>query len=442
MARPQPSPWLPIQQANESARDAIDAAARNLAAGHPRDALRAAGFAWHEQRYLREAYELAARAANEVGEEEIARALLAILHEPHNAGMWLQAGWALIDQSASDLAVPLLEEAYRIDPRNPEVRESLVIAYSDEGRHHEVVSIAAGMSLAERPSLAFPLAWSALMIRRIETAERAFSMLTKMAEKAPEIRGIQAKAAAALERYRAFPPADDIRHWHYIQYGGVTLDLNADTDVAGGRYNLVSLSHQEVANVLLRLIRVCEVLGVPFGPWGFVSRDGEVIARALGLLTNTSIVYGVPQSGWLVLGDPREADSKQEDGSGRMRANPADPALRTFALTFPWTHWGPRVTDVTGLWAELAVLPWNGGWRSAAGGRIVREVPMDRRTPAEIAADIVQAAAGIPPLGNELADFVLPRRSLLALTQRETPRGLPYVPDAPLPAASMNGMLE
>jgi hypothetical protein len=437
MARPQPSPWVPIQQATETAREAIDSAARSLAAGHPRDALRAAGWAWHEQRYLREAYEVATRAANEVGEEEIARALNAVLGQPLNAGMWLQAGWALIDQGASDLAVPLLEEAYRLDPENPEVRESLVIAYSDEGRHHDVVTLATSMTLAERPSLAFPLAWSALMTRRAETAERALAMLIKVAEKTPELRGIQAKASAALERYRAFPPADDVRHWHYIQYGGVTLDVASDLDLAGGRYNLMSFTQPHVASILLRLVRVCEVLEVPLGPWGFVSRDGEVIARTLGLLTNTPIVYGIPAEGWLVLGDPREVDPKRHQGF-----SPSDPALRTFALSFPWTHWGPRVTDVTGAWTELAVFPWNGGWRSAAGGRIVRDVPMDRRPPAEIAVDLAAVAGTVPPLGQELADFVLPRRSLLVLTQRNVLRGLPYVPDAPLPAASMNGMLE
>jgi len=78
----------------------------------------------------------------------------------------------------------------------------------------------------------------------------------------------------------------------------------------------------------------------------------------------------------------------------------------------------------------------------AAGGRIVRDVPMDRRPPAEIAVDLAAVAGTVPPLGQELADFVLPRRSLLVLTQRNVLRGLPYVPDAPLPAASMNGMLE
>lgn len=434
MARPQPPPWLPIDQAPNLAREAIDHAARSLASGNPRDALRAAGWAWHHQRYLREAYEMAGRAAREANEPELARAFSTIIAEPHAAGPWLQAGWALVDQGASDLAVPLLEEAYRIEPENLEARESLVIAYSDEGRHEDVVRLASAMNLGERPSVVFPLAWSALMTRRTDLVERAMAGLARLAERTPEVRGVHAKAAAALERYRAFPPDDDVRHWHYVQYGGVTLDLSDDLDLAGGRYNLMSFSCEQVAMCLRRLVRVCEELDVPLGPWGYGTRDGEIVARALAGLTASSAVQGMPAQGWLVMGDPRELDSRRDE------FNMNEPRVRTFALGFPWTMWGPRVVDVTGLWAELAVLPWNGGWRPSPGGGSVRDIPIDRRPAAAVAADIV-AAAGAAQVDRALLDFVHLRRSFLTLVHRQAPRGLPYVPDAPLPAASLNGML-
>jgi hypothetical protein len=436
VARPQPPPWLPIQQAPDLAREAIDSAAKNLAAGNPRDALRAAGWAWHHQRYLREAYDMAGRAAKEAGETELSRAFFTITTQPHSAGAWLQAGWALVDQGASDLAIPLLEEAYRIEPNNIETRESLVIAYSDEGRHDDVVVLAAAMNLSERPSLAFPLAWSGLMTRRTETVERAMAILAKLAESAPEVRGVYAKAAAALERFRAFPPDDDIRHWHFIQYGGVTLDLTEDLDLAGGRYNLVSFTYEQVASVLLQLISVCEALEVPFGSLGFATRDGEVIARALGSLTGSKVVEGMPGEGWLIMGDPRDIEARRDE------FNPNDPKVKTFALSFPWTTWGPRVVDATGLWTELAVLPWNGGWKGPEADGAVRERPVDRRSADELAADLVSAAGGVAANGHEVVGFALPRRSLLTVTQRGVPRGLPYVPDAPLPAASLNGMLD
>jgi hypothetical protein len=435
VAKPQPTPWVPIDRAPDLARDALQSAAKTLAAGCPRDALRACGWAWSHQRYLREAYELASRAAREVGESELARALSTIVGEPGAAGAWLQAGWVLVDRGASDLAVPLLEEAFRLEPRNPEIRESLVIAYSDEGRHDDVVALAQTMSLNERPSLAFPLTWSALMTRRTETVERSLPMLTKVAQKTSEVRGVHAKAAAAFERYRAFPPVDDIRHWHYVQYGGITLDMNEDLDLAGGRYNLLSLSTADVANLLRRLVHVGRALSVPFGPFGWVSRDGEILARALALMTGGGISNGGAPEAWLVLGDPRELDPPRYPRA-------SDPRIRTFALTFPWTVWGPRVMDVTGVWAELAVLPWNGGWQGQAGTGGVKEVPADRRPAGEIAAEIVRAAEATSARGAaDLSEFAIPRRALLSLVERRAPRGLPYVPDAPLPAASLNGML-
>jgi hypothetical protein len=435
VAKPQPTPWVPIDRAPDLAREALQDAAKTLAAGSPRDALRECGWAWSHQRYLREAYELASRAAREVGESELARALSTIVDEPQAAGAWLQAGWVLVDRGASELAVPLLEEAYRLEPRNPEIRESLVIAYSDEGRHDDVVALAQTMSLNERPSLAFPLTWSSLMTRRTETVERALPLLGKVAQKTAEVRGVHAKAAAAFERYRAFPPADDIRHWHYVQYGGITLDLNEDVDLAGGRYNLVSLSMADVASLLRRLVFVGRALAIPLGPFGWVSRDGEILARALAIMTGGRITSGPNQDGWLVFGDPRELDPQRY-------AKASDPRLRTFALTFPWTIWGPRVMDVTGLWAELAVLPWNGGWQLPGARLAVHELPADRRPAGEIAADIARAAEASGPIGcPDLSEFVIPRRAMLSLVERRTPRGLPYVPDAPLPAASLNGML-
>jgi hypothetical protein len=438
VARPQPPPWLPITQAPDLAREAIDSASRSLSGGNARDALRAAGWAWHHQRYLREAYEMGGRAAKEIGETELARALFAIVAEPSIPGPWLQAGWALVDQGWSDLAIPLLEEAHRIEPENVEARESLVIAYSDEGRHEEVVALASPMDLSERPSIAFPLTWSALMIRRLEMVERAMKSLAELAQKVPEVRGVHAKAVAAIERYREFPPEDDIRHWHYVQYGGITLDLCEDLDLAGGRYNLVSFSYERVASVLRRLVAVCDELEVPRGPWGFANRDGEILALALAALTGTSAVNGVPEGGWLVLGDPRDVDS-QRDGRDLSA-----PGVRTFALTFPWMIWGPKVMDVTGLWVELAVLPWNGGWRQTGAGSGVREVPVDRRPAGSIAVDIVAAAASAATAethGRDLLDFVHARRRVLTLTHREAPRGLPYVPDAPLPFASVSGVI-
>jgi len=435
VAKPQPTPWVPIDRAPDLAREALQSAAKTLAAGSPRDALRSCGWAWAQQRYLREAYELASRAAREVGESELARALTTITSEPQAAGAWLQAGWVLVDRGASELAVPLLEEAYRLEPRNPEIRESLVIAYSDEGRHHDVVALAQTMSLNERPSLAFPLAWSSLMTRRTDTVERALPTLSRVAQRLTELRGVHAKAAAAFERYRAFPPADDIRHWHYVQYGGITLDLNEDLDLAGGRYNLLSLSLEEVANLLRRLVLVGRALSVPLGPFGWVSRDGEILARALALLTGGGLAAGATEEAWLVFGDPRELDPPRY-------AKACDPRIRTFALTFPWTLWGPRVMDVTGVWAELAILPWNGGWQVHPESRSVNELPADRRSPAEIAAEIARIANGTSPSGrSDLSEFVIPRRAMLSLVERRSPRGLPYVPDAPLPAASLNGML-
>jgi hypothetical protein len=72
----------------------------------------------------------------------------------------------------------------------------------------------------------------------------------------------------------------------------------------------------------------------------------------------------------------------------------------------------------------------------------VREVPADRRPAGEIAAEIARAAeAAGPRAAADLSEFAIPRRGLLSLVERRSPRGLPYVPDAPLPAASLNGML-
>lgn len=434
------------------------------------------------------------RAAKDAGEAELSRALLGIVSEPNNPGPWLQAGWALVDDGWSDLAIPLLEEAHRIEPANVEARESLVIAYSDEGRHDEVVAIASGMNPMERPSIAFPLAWSALMVRRVEQAERVLGSLAKIAQQAVEARGVFIKAAAALERYRAFSPEDDIRHWHYVQYGGITLDLCDDLDLAGGRYNLVSLSYEQVAAVLRALVAVGQELEVPLGPWGFVNRDGEVIARALGQLTGKPVQKGIPPEGWLVMGDPRDIESCRNEFDKHA------PKVRTFCFSFPWVTWGPKVMDVTGMWVELAVLPWNGGWGSTAGGdgtdqaggskfiagragggnaaggnassgnagtsatggnagasatggnagggnagggsaTGVREIPIDRRPTEEIANDIVAAAASAPAPPRELLEFVRARRDYLTIIQRDGPRGLPYVPDAPLPFASLSGVL-
>jgi tetratricopeptide (TPR) repeat protein len=428
-----PPPWSSLDTADATAREGIDAARRSLAAGNPRDALQSAGWAWRHHRYLREAYDIATEAAREIGDRGLERALASLVSEPQRPGFWLEAGWALVDQGHSELAITLLEEAFRLDPESLEVRESLVIAYSDEGRHGDVVRLAQEVDLNTRPALAFPLAWSALMIRRPELIDRAIWSLGELARRAKEVRGVYAKAAAAVERYRAFPPEDDIRHWHFVQYGGLTIDLNPDLEQAGGRYSLLCPDQEQIAGMLVGLLRVLDAVGVKAGPWGYLSRDGEILARTLASLSKAPAVQGVPTQGWLVVADPREAGPHRE----RVATGPGQ---HSFAFSFPWTIWGPRVVDVTGLWAEILVLPWNGGWEFRGGN--VHQRPRDERDARAIAAELGEVAGSLPSgRWAELVRFASERQGALLLKNTKVPRGLPYVPDAPLPDSSFKGVL-
>jgi tetratricopeptide (TPR) repeat protein len=435
MARQKPPPWSSIDSADNHSREAIDAARQSLAAGNPRDALREAGRAWSHHRYLREAYEIAGDAALGLNDQTLAESLKAILGEPHQAAHWLKAGWALVDQGASDLAITLLEESNRLEPTSTEIRESLVIAYSDEGRHLDVVELASGVDLNRRPALAFPLAWSALMIRRQDLVDRAIWALGQLARKAKEVRGVYAKAATAVERYKAHPPEDDVRHWHFVQYGGLTIDVCTDVEATGGRYSLLCPDYEHVARVLVGLLYVLDALDVPTGPWGYLGRDGEILARALAGLSGKPAVRGVPGRGWLVLSDPREVEYRRQRQKQAPNGN-----LRTFSFGFPWTMWGPRVVEATGLWAEVLVLPWNGGWRHTE--EHVEQLPRDWREPQEIAAEVVQAATRIDRQAHRgLVDFATARRDYLLLKNAKAPKSLPYVPDAPLPESSLGGVL-
>ena len=433
MARQKPPPWSTLDTADELARNAVESARKSLAEGSPRDALRSAGYAWCHQRYLRDAYEIASDAAQSMGDTSLAESLKAILTEPHKPGHWLKAGWALVDQGTSDLAITLLEESYRLEPGNVEIRESLVIAYSDEGRHCDVVDLASGIDLNKRPALAFPLAWSALMIRRQDLVDRAIWALGQLARKAKEVRGVYAKAATAVERYKAFPPEDDVRHWHFVQYGGCTIDMCSDLAVTGGRYSLLCPTQEHVSRVLVGLLRVLDTLNIEAGPWGYLGRDGEILARALAGLSGKPAVRGIPGRGWVVLADPREIES-------RRHKQTAGGQLHTFAFGFPWTLWGPRVVDITGLWSEVLVLPWNGGWRH--GEENVEQLARDWREPQEIAAELVEVAATVERTAHAgLVDFAQARRDYLLLRNKKAPRSLPYVPDAPLPPSSLKGVL-
>ena len=235
MSRQKPPPWSPLESSNDAAREAIGSARRNLAAGNPRDALRDAGWAWSQQRYLREAYEIAIDAARGINDRSLAEALASILVEPHRAGHWLKAGWALVDQGSSELAITLLEEANRLEPGNIEMRESLVIAYSDEGRHQDVVDLASSVDLNKRPALAFPLAWAALIILRQDLVDRAIWALGQLARKAKEVRGGYAKAADAVARFKASPPEDHVRPAPFVQYVAPTTDISDAFALPGGR---------------------------------------------------------------------------------------------------------------------------------------------------------------------------------------------------------------
>jgi tetratricopeptide (TPR) repeat protein len=435
MARQKPPSWSSLDNADPHAREAIEESRQSLASGNPRDALQAAGGAWTTQRYLREAYEIAADAAIGIGDPSLADSLKSILGEPHMAGHWLKAGWALVDQGSSDLAITLLEEAHRLEPANVEIRESLVIAYSDEGRHRDVVELASSIDLNKRPALAFPLAWSGLMIRRQDLVDRAIWSLGQLARKAKEVRGVYAKAASAVERYKAFPPEDDVRHWHFVQYGGLTIDVCPDLDTAGGRYNLLCPTPAHVARVLLGLIRVLETVGIEVEAWGYLGRDGEILARTLAELSSKPAVHGVPGRGWLVVADPREIEQRRKQQGGSPSGQ-----LHTFAFSFPWTMWGPRVVDVTGLWSEVLVLPWNGGWRQVESR--VEQRPRDERSPSEIATDLAAAITQVDrSIHTGLLEFARERREYLMLKNARAPKSLPYVPDAPLPASSLRGVL-
>jgi hypothetical protein len=152
-------------------------------------------------------------------------------------------------------------------------------------------------------------------------------------------------------------PRDEIRTWHFIQYGSTVLDCCPDLAAAGGRFTATWRSYRQVTallKVLLDLlIRVDRrPLTVAAAPGRDSAILGRVVAELLEVPFRTASATDTHLARALIVA----AHGRDLDGLPLWIIGEAQ---TVFAFDFNWLTPGPVVPDVSGMLSLSCTLPWH-----------------------------------------------------------------------------------
>ncbi|MBN2490988.1 MAG: tetratricopeptide repeat protein [Planctomycetes bacterium] len=372
----------------------LASARKLLASGEPARAIQLVARVLRDDPDAREAYELAAEAL----ERQVGSGPQALLfrrcHEDFaDPRSFYELGFDFLSGDLPDLARPLLDRAFRLAPNDVAVRVEYAVALAETGDHaaasrvlEELPAAAAG----DRPSLVFLAAWCRLLTGDADGAARGKERLDRLARSTPVDAMLRERLELGLERLRALgrpPGPQDLRGWHFVQYGGALLTTRAQAGT-GGRYGVLVESFEALGQRLAILIALLRRLGLAVARIATpAAQDADILGRALAARLH------VPAVPWPTADSPGDgttlvcAASVDDLGAPAALVRRA-PTTVLYVHRLAWTRSAAVVPDVTGLMARVHFLPWGRTLQLDAASRRVFEQAADPRPPAEIAAHV------------------------------------------------------
>ncbi|MGQ0552572.1 MAG: tetratricopeptide repeat protein [Planctomycetota bacterium] len=373
------------------------------------------------------ALDAAARICRLLGAPEDARLFDAVASHPRDALALYDLGYRLVDQDRPVTAAALLERSLSLggDPAN--VRRELAYARLQAADFRGALRALAPLEhddqLSETERLEVLLTQSEAAFYAHQR-ERAAAWLSEAEQLIPDDSQRERLDAlhAQVGRSLRWPSLEAIglREWHFIQHAGVLLKTAGGWFEDGsrrGRFDVLDLRLDMVAFLAQRLLDLLDRLGLPFDVTVPASELAAPLAHGLAQRAERRCVPDLEsasgEQALLVAASAAELAPL----SAELALN--RPELRVFALSLDWERDAPVCPEVCGVLARRALLPWEARFAINESGNRMREVPGDRRNPAEIGSDLALAMAALPDDGGvsreEFEAFYMPLASTLLL---------------------------
>jgi hypothetical protein len=353
---------------------------------------------------------LVARAARQMGFDDLAKAADALRVGPDDPHLLYDYGYHCTDHGAPWLAVPALALAVAHAPDEHAIRMELVAALEAEARYGEAVTVLAHEGTLDRWIGRYLLVFNCLMSGDVEGARQWYSRLGKPEEAqqqalADRLTGMltRLQAVTGSSRLDDAPPVtdpraplsdQDLRGWHFVLNGAVLTSLSpfGFADGMTGRYAFLNESLDGCRRGLHRLGVTLEAAGRRPSA---VTLLPDRSSRILGLAA--AAVLDLPTRDW----SPTDADapagtlvvaySLSGVAPEVLASLRETPGQLLFEHVTGWTEPPAVAADVCTTLAQLATTPWEAHRRAAPGGGSWIEVAPDERPEAEIVADLLAA---------------------------------------------------
>jgi hypothetical protein len=308
-----------------------------------------------------------------------------------------ELGYQLIEYHLPAVAATVLRRCYDAVGGSEQVVTELVAALESMMAYAEAAAFLRDQKLVETSFMCrYLYAFNSVLSGDLATARELFPRLepTNDAQElmARRIAGFLDRAERAA---RVTSLGDrDLRGWHYVVTGGILTHLSpyGFDGPMHGRYAWLQDSPERIAAGIELLARVLAAWGVaPPCVYAVPGASHEVVATAV------SLKLGLPLAPWPVIGTPAPGlvvahDAGAIDAQDAKRLWEIREGQVFYAHASPWGVDGFVAPDVTTLLCQTLVAPWEPRVAVGAGGDVVTR-PADARTAADIAADVVGAAA-------------------------------------------------
>ncbi len=258
------------------------------------------------------------------------------------------------------------------------------------------------------------------LLRQIDEAEAVYQIASpEAAAQFPGMEEAHEEIGDLIARVHDFDGVEemDLRAWHYVQTRGMLIDTNSDEDAPGGRYVLVQLGEEDVADIVGTTAALLDTKGYAPNRLLWLGENSEPLARLFAQwweIDEENIRPYQPgdnsddedELGLLVMAHSYDVMSLPNE-EALIDLLQARAGLITFALDVRWTERQPMTPDIAGLLSQVFTLPWEPRLEVSADQQSVTRIE-ETRSPQAVAEDL---AKHFPPeeecdkYAQELLDY-------------------------------------
>jgi tetratricopeptide (TPR) repeat protein len=426
----------------------LDAAQAAINKGEHETALRQLRFGFLADPAHRPLYQTASSCLRQMQGDEEAQLFEEAYSQFEDPTPFYRLGSHFSQIGQTDLAVPFLERSLQLAPDNIQIATELGLAYTSAFQPQRARQVLARFLDRGDYWASYQYYWSSLLLNQPDGVREfikiSLSDLTE-SDLEPRVKAAVRYTLDQLERalHRldiVQPPEDNIRDWHFIQYGAAILDvmdqrISQDGDrVAGGRYVALWPQYEKLSGVLHKADRLLEAIGRrPNRVLALPDRESEILGRALAIIMDLPFQSATAAQAGMANQVIVAADNRLLRFPELANTKP-DQSL--IAVNLNWLEDSPINPDVCGFMTQLCRYPWEAGSiRVDPDSEQMQETPADERPAEEIAAELAETE---PEQDHSFEDALHSYKShaiYLAGGAKGGPHRPPFRTDSPLPGA-------